>query len=63
MQLGRDDFKKEEKKLCKYKYENEIYNRIVTHIKQCSDYNQLKNHPEEMKYDLSGYCSFNLSKK
>ncbi len=42
---------------------------ILTHIKQCRDYNELKNSPvskmfhfEELKHGMNGYCSFNLCK-
>lgn len=70
MQLCIDlKFKNEEKKLKRHHNELNQYEKIKTHIKECRDYNELQNHPistiygfEQLKYEFSGYYSFNLSK-
>ena len=70
MQLGRDKFKNQEKKLKKNKKEQEIYNKVIEHIKTCKNFGELQESPisqmyefEPLKHELSGYYSFNLCKK
>ena len=69
MQLDSLGLKKEEKKLKRYQNEQKVLERIIKHIKMCNNYKDLKNNPmslvygfEELKYELSGYCSFRLEK-
>lgn len=69
MQLESSNLKKEEKKLKKYQNEKRTLEKIIKHIKICNNYNELKNNQmsviygfEELKYELSGYCSFRLEK-
>ena len=70
MQLCRDNFKNQEKKLKKNKKEYEMYNKIIDHIKMCRNFDELRFSPislmygfEPLKYECNGYYSFNLSKK
>ncbi len=69
MQINSDKLKTEEKKLKKYPSEHERLDRIINHIKQCQSVKELKYSPisnmyhfEELKHEMSGYCSFNLCK-
>lgn len=69
MKVVRDNFKKQEKRLKKYPCEQEIYEKIIRHIKQVKSYDELERHVisklygfEALKYELSGYYSFNLNK-
>lgn len=69
MFINRENFTNEEKKLKRYKREQAMYNKIIEHIKLCKDFNELQYNPiskmygfEPLKYQLSGYYSFNLSK-
>ena len=70
MQLCRDSYNNQEKKLGKYKDEQTTYNKIIEHIKICKDFEELQYNPisrmygfEALKNEFSGYYSFNLSKR
>lgn len=70
MQLDREKFKGEEKKLKKHHGEQETLEKILQHIKQCQSYEELRNNPismmygfEKLKHEMSGYYSFNLCKR
>ncbi len=70
MKILKDEgYKNQEKKLKKFPKEQEIYERIINHIKQCNTITDLENHSfsrmygyEALKGDLNGYYSFNLCK-
>lgn len=69
MTLDRTDFKKEEKKLKKYYNEQQMLEKILVHLKQCSSYEDILNNPissmygfEALKHEMTGYYSFNLCK-
>ncbi|MBQ7104508.1 MAG: hypothetical protein IJN90_01480 [Bacilli bacterium] len=70
MHLDRlDSYKREEKKLKKHIEEQKMYEKILGHIKNCDNYEELKSNPlsktygyEALKEDLSGYHRFNLCK-
>ena len=62
-------YKSSEKKIKRQYNEICILDKIKTHIKQCNNYIELKDHPiskiygyEPLKYELNGYYSFNLCK-
>ena len=70
VQLCRDNYNNQEKKLGKYKKEQETYNKIIEHIKMCKNFDELQYNPiskmygfEALKHECNGYYSFNLSKK
>ena len=70
VQLCRDNYNNQEKKLGRYKNEQATYNKIIEHIKMCRNFDELQYSPiskmygfEPLKYQCSGYYSFNLSKK
>ena len=69
MQLDSSNLNKEEKKLKRYPKEKNVLEKIIKHIKFCSNYIDLKSNPlskiygfEELKYGLNEYCSFRLEK-
>lgn len=69
MQLCRDNFKNEEKKLKRYAKEKEVYNNVINHIKLCRNFDELQYSPislmygfEQLKYQCNEYYSFNLNK-
>lgn len=62
-------YKNSEKNIKRKQSEKDKLDLIKNHIKNCKDYNELKNNPmsylfsfEALKHDLSGYYSFNLCK-
>ncbi len=70
MQLCRNEFTNQEKKLKNNRQELETYNKIINHIKICKNFEDLKQNPisktygfEQLKYEFGNYYSFNLSKK
>lgn len=69
MRLDRTNFKKEEKKLKKHYNEQQMLEKILVHLKQCSSYEDILYNPisrmygfESLKHGMSGYYSFNLCK-
>jgi len=69
MLLDSSVLNKEKKKLKKYKEENDYLDKIIKHIRNSSTFNDLKMNPlsriygfEELKHELSGYCSFRIGK-
>ena len=69
MLLESSSLKKEEKKLGRYQNAQKELEKIIKHIKMCNNYRELKLNPfskiygfEELKHELSGYCSFRLEK-
>lgn len=69
--IGRDrsTFKNEEKKLKRHYKEKEMLEKIILLIKESSSYDELVINPfskmygfEILRYDMSGYYSFNLCK-
>ena len=69
MYIDSTNLNKEKKKLKRYLKEQEDLEKIIKHIKFCNNYEDLKNNVfskiygfEELKYELSGYCSFRLGK-
>lgn len=69
MQLVRENFKNEEKKLKKHHDEQNRLDMILNHIKQCQSFEELWNSPismmygfEALKHEMKGYYSFNLCK-
>ncbi len=69
MQLDSSYLKKEEKKLKRYPNEQKMLEKIIKHIKMSNNYRELKLNPvsriygfEELKHELSGFCSFRLEK-
>ncbi len=69
MKINREIFKSQEKKLKRHYYEQERYEKILTHIKQCNSIEDLENNPiskiygfEALKHEYSGLYSFRLSK-
>ena len=69
MHLDSSALNKEKKKLKNYNEEKLTLEKIVKYIKFCNDYKELKSNPfskvygfEELKYELSGYSSFRISK-
>lgn len=69
MQINRENFKNQEKKLKRYYYEQERLEKILTHIRQCNSVEDLQNNPiskmyglEALKHEYSGLYSFRLSK-
>ncbi|MBF0978944.1 MAG: hypothetical protein HXK66_02100 [Clostridiales bacterium] len=69
MQLCRDHFNNQEKKLKRCQKEQETYNKIINHIKLCRNFDELQYSPtsqmygfEALKHSLNGYYSFRLSK-
>lgn len=70
MIINRDNFNNQEKKLKRYIPEKRTYDMIINHIKLCNSFEELQYSPiaamygfEALKYELSGYYSFRLSKK
>lgn len=70
MQLCRDKFENQEKKLKRYKKERETYDKIINLIKMSRTFDELQSSPiskmygfEALKHECSGFYSFNLSKK
>ena len=62
-------YKKSEKNIKKKYLQQHTLEMIKNHIKQCNSFHELLNHPisimygfEALKYELSGYYSFNLCK-
>lgn len=69
MLLESSSLKKEEKKIGRYQNSQKELEKIIKHIKMCNNYKELKLNPlsriygfEELKHELSGYCSFRLEK-
>lgn len=69
MKIQKDNFKAQEKKLKKYPEAHFMYEKIINHIKQTGCVEALEKSPiskmygfEALKYDMSGYYSFNLNK-
>ena len=69
MLLDRSTFKNEEKKLKRHYKEKEMLEKIILLIKESSSYDELVINPfskmygfEILRYDMSGYYSFNLCK-
>ena len=69
MLLDRSTFKNEEKKLKRHYKEKEMLEKIILLIKESSSYDELVVNPfskmygfEILRYDMSGYYSFNLCK-
>lgn len=63
-------YKNSKKSLKKHYNEQDTLDMIINHIKQCIDFNELKNNPisimygyEQLKHKLNNYHSFNLCKK
>lgn len=70
MRIIRENFKQEEKKIKKHYEEQKMLDKIINHIKQCQNYDELKNSPiskmygfEHLKYELNDYYGFNLCKQ
>lgn len=70
MHIDSTNLNKERKKLKRHYKEQDILDKIITHIKICKNYDELKNHIiskqynfEKLKYNLGEYFSFNLNKK
>ena len=69
MKIIREKFKGEEKKLKKYFNERNNFAKIISHIKNVKNYEELCSHPfsimygfEKLKYFKDEYYSFNLGK-
>ena len=69
MKIQREDFKNEKKKLKKHKKEWENYEKIIIHIRNVKNYNELSIHPfsimygfEKLKHFEDEFYSFNLQK-
>lgn len=63
-------YKNSEKNIKRHYDEQNTLDMIKNHIKQCVNFNELKNNPisimygyEQLKYELNKYHSFNLCKK
>lgn len=69
IQINSDKLKTEQKKLKRHYFEQEKLEKVLNHIKLCESIQELKHseiskmyHFEELKYEMTGYCSFNLCK-
>lgn len=63
-------YKNSKKNIKKHYSEQDTLDMIINHIKQCINFDELKNNPisimygyEQLKYELNNYYSFNLCKK